>query len=218
MPSFGWETRGLEGYTRSLCQRPTCSHYYPSVPRRHEGLHVGMENKQDGWQAASVFRLPNYLGDASPNHHQLRTPLNLACFSLRLSLTVPQACGLFIPGEQEKLILTNHIFFFPYCLDQNLKSEIQENKILLTQRPPLSPSYDFVLSGEHWLLSLKFLWWLSKVIAIDLFAFYLHLFHNRCHLGNKPEMPQLPGCKQKCKGMCGKCIPGLIFHIIQTQM
>lgn len=62
-------------------------------------------------------------------------------------LTVPQACGLFSPGEQEKLILTNHFF----CLDQNLKSEIQENKILLTQRPPLSPSSDFVLSGEHWL-------------------------------------------------------------------
>lgn len=47
--------------------------------------------------------------------------------------------------------------FHVSVIDQNLKSEIQENKILLTQRPPLSPSYDFVLSGEHWLLSLKFL-------------------------------------------------------------
>lgn len=87
-------------------------------------------------------------------HHP--TTLNLEHLLILLAflsdrLTVPQACGLFIPGEQEKLILTNHIFFFPYCLDQNLKSEIQENKILLTQRPPLSPSSDFVLSGEHWL-------------------------------------------------------------------
>ena len=67
---------------------------------------------------------------------------------LLLSLTFPHACGLFIPGEQEKHIVTNHNFLFTYGLYQNLKCEIKRTTFFQLNTHP-SPSSDFLLSEKH---------------------------------------------------------------------
>ena len=67
---------------------------------------------------------------------------------LLLSLTFPHACGLFIPDEQEKHIVTNHNFLFTYGLYQNLKCEIKRTTFFQLNTHP-SPSSDFLLSEKH---------------------------------------------------------------------